>query len=48
MNTYYVPDTVLSALEKTLNLIFINRGTWVARSVKHPTLGFGSGHDLLV
>ena len=21
---------------------------WVAQSVKHPTLGFGSGHDLMV
>ena len=25
-----------------------SRGTWVARSVKHLTLGFGSGHDLRV
>ena len=24
------------------------RGAWVAHSVKHPTLGFGSGHDLTV
>ena len=24
------------------------RGTWVAQSVKHPTLGFSSGHDLTV
>ena len=24
------------------------RGTWVAQSVKHPTLDFGSGHDLMV
>ena len=23
-------------------------GTWVAQSVKQPTLGFGSGHDLTV
>ena len=23
-------------------------GTWVAQSVKHLTLGFGSGHDLMV
>ena len=23
-------------------------GTWVAQLVKHPTLGFGSGHDLTV
>ena len=24
------------------------RGAWVAQSVKHLTLGFGSGHDLTV
>ena len=24
------------------------RGTWVAQSVKHQTLDFGSGHDLMV
>ena len=24
------------------------RGTWAAQSVKCPTLGFGSGHDLTV
>ena len=23
-------------------------GTWVAQSVKHPTLGFSSGHDFKV
>ena len=23
-------------------------GTWVAQSVKHPTLGFSSGHGLMV
>ena len=23
-------------------------GAWVAQSVDHPTLGFGSGHDLMV
>ena len=23
-------------------------GTWLAQSVKHPTLDFGSGHDLRV
>ena len=28
--------------------IFLLRGKWVAQSVKHPTLGFGSGHDLTV
>ena len=25
-----------------------SRAAWVAQSVKHPTLGFGSGHDLAV
>ena len=25
-----------------------NGGTWVAQSVKHSTLDFGSGHDLTV
>ena len=24
------------------------RGAWVAQSVEHPTLDFGSGHDLMV
>ena len=24
------------------------KGTWVAKSVEHPTLGFGSGHNLMV
>jgi len=24
------------------------RGTWVAQSVKRPTLDFGSGHDLRI
>ena len=26
----------------------VHRGAWVARSVKRPTLGFGSGHDVTV
>ena len=26
----------------------VSRGAWVAQSVKYPTLGFGSGHDLTV
>ena len=26
----------------------MDRGAWVAQSVKHPTLGFASGHDLTV
>ena len=25
-----------------------SRGAWVAESVKHPTLGFSLGHDLVV
>ena len=24
------------------------RSAWVAQSVEHPTLGFGSGHDLTI
>ena len=24
------------------------RGTWIVQSVKHPTLDFGSGQDLMV
>ena len=28
--------------------VYICRGTWVAQSVKHLTLGFSSGHDLTV
>ena len=24
------------------------RGSWVVQSVKHPTLDFGSGHNLMV
>ena len=27
---------------------FWSRGAWVAQSVKHPALGFGSGRDLIV
>ena len=26
---------------------FYSQGAWVAQSVKHPTLGFGSGHNLM-
>ena len=26
----------------------VERGVWVAQLVKHPTLDFGSGHDLMV
>ena len=26
----------------------MSRDTWVAQSVKHPTLDFGSGYDLMV
>ena len=25
--------------------IILTRGTWMAQSIKHPTLDFGSGHD---
>ena len=33
---------------KDLYKIHKNRGTWLARSVKCPTLGFSSSHDLTV
>ena len=33
---------------KTLNKILVNRGTWATQWVKHPTLGFCSGHDFTV
>ena len=32
----------------TSNNVDISWGTWVAQLVKHPTLDFGSGHDLRV
>ena len=28
--------------------LYLNKGTWVAQSVKYPTLDFSSGHDLTV
>ena len=30
------------------SIIHCERGTWVAQSVMHLTLNFGSGHDLMV
>ena len=27
---------------------FLKGGAWVAKSVKHPTLDFGSGHDIRI
>ena len=27
---------------------FVSRGAWVAQSIERLTLGFGSGHDLIV
>ena len=35
-------------IQEMLNLKRDGRGTWVAQSVKHLTLDFGSGHDLVV
>ena len=29
-------------------ILYLYRGTWVAQSVKHPTLNLGSGGDLMV
>ena len=36
--------------EFVINFFFRSntRGAWVAQSVKHPALDFGSGHDLTV
>ena len=31
-----------------MNKTFSLGGTWVAQSAEHPTLDFGSGHDLTV
>lgn len=28
--------------------VYLERGAWVAQSAKQPTLGYGSGRDLLV
>ena len=36
------------AEEKLNHLLSFYWGTWVARSVKHLTFGFGSGRELLV
>ena len=36
------------SVEITLKKRKKERGTWVAQSVKRPTLGFSSGHDLTV
>ena len=37
---FYVPGTTCVSLN------LITGDTWVAQSVKHPTLDLGSGHDL--
>ena len=34
--------------EELRSLLNFFRDTWVAQSVKRPTLDFGSGHDLMV
>ena len=42
------PFSVVSLLVVVQILKCFIRGAWVAQSVKPPTLGFGSGHDLTV
>ena len=45
---YYTPETNIILY---VNYIVIKKktwGTWVAQSVKRPTLDFGSDHDLMV
>ena len=37
-----------SALSSLPSLTASLRGTWVAQLAKHSTLGFGSGHDLVI
>ena len=35
-------------IKRKIEIVFVRAsgwGTWVARSVKHPTLDFSSGHD---
>ena len=43
--TILIPSTTISQL---LSLKINLRGTWVAESIKHLTLHFGTGHDLMV
>ena len=45
-----MPDRTFIAREKSVPGFKASkdRGTWGARSLKYPTLGFGSGHDLTV
>ena len=38
----------IHSLSISLSKINEHWGIWVAQSVKHPALGFGSGHDLTV
>ena len=40
-------ETIQREEEKCFQQMVVG-GTWVAWSVKHQTLGFGSGHDLIV
>ena len=44
---YLIPLTKVNSIW-IKNLNGKARGTWVAQSVKHLTLGFGSGHDLMI
>ena len=43
-----VPCCVTNPPKTTCFKMAAARGTWVAQSVKQPTLHFGSGHDLEV
>ena len=50
-NIHQAPKRAFSLVTKfhfDLHLKGPTQGAWVARSVKRPTLGFGSGHDLTV
>ena len=47
MYNYVAMNLLFRAEQKMLKTVF-SWGAWVAQSVKHPTLGYGSGHDLMV
>ena len=42
------PDLLIPPLTESHLRLAHFQGAWVAQSVEHPTLDFGSGHDLVV
>ena len=45
---FLIPLVISSLIHLFFKNVLISRGAWVSQSVKHPTLGFSSGHDLMV